>query len=265
MGQKEGSTENFEKTIKRAKKVFVVANWKMNPKSLKEAMALFNSLLSFLKENPKIFKNLKIVVCPPILYLPYLFGRSIPKIEFGAQNCFWAEKGPYTGEISPRMIKDFGAKYVIVGHSERRNILGETDEMINKKLKAVLKEKLRPILCVGEAEKEKRAGKTKQVLEHQLKCALKSILNLKSKIPNFLVAYEPVWAIGTGRPCQPKEAREILLFLRKILKKIPILYGGSVNSKNAKDYIEVGFDGLLIGSASLKIKEFLKIIEKLSK
>jgi triosephosphate isomerase len=133
--------------------------------------------------------------------------------------------------------------------------------MINKKLKAVIKAKLRPILCIGETEKERKKGKTFQVLKSQIKKALSGISSFTVHRSKFIFAYEPVWAIGTGNPCQPKEAKEVLEFLRKKLKNIPILYGGSVNSKNAKDYIEVGFNGLLVGGASLNPKEFIEIVK----
>jgi triosephosphate isomerase len=231
----------------------IVANWKCNPTTLKEANFLFNSIRKGLRN----FKNIEVVICPPFIYLP-IVHRS--PFKLGAQDCFWEEKGAFTSQISPLMLKDLGCEYVIIGHSERR-ALGETDEMINKKLKAVIKAKLRPILCIGETEKERKKGKTFQVLKSQIKKALSGISSFTVHRSKFIFAYEPVWAIGTGNPCQPKEAKEVLEFLRKKLKNIPILYGGSVNSKNAKDYIEVGFNGLLVGGASLNPKEFIEIVK----
>lgn len=245
-------------------KLLIVANWKMNPQSLTEATFLLDSILRGLKRERKNLKEKEIVICPPFLYLFLLKEKieklKLPNLKIGAQNIFWEEKGAFTGEISPLMLKNFGCQYVIVGHSERREYLRESDEMINKKLKAALQEKLRPILCVGERAKERKAGKTFKILENQLKTNLKSIFNLKSEISNLIIAYEPVWAIGTGNPCDPEKAKEVLVFLKKNFK-FPILYGGSVNSENAKNYLKVGFNGLLIGGVSLKEKEFLSIVK----
>jgi triosephosphate isomerase len=237
-------------------KLLIVANWKMNPENLKKAKLLFMEF----KKGMKDVRNVEVVICPPFVYLSELIASKSCDLKFGAQDCFWEEKGAFTGEISPKMLKDLGVEYVIVGHSERRKILGETDEMINKKLKAAIKAKLKPILCIGETEKERTSGKTFQVLKNQLKKALNGTSNVKLQTSNLIIAYEPVWAIGTGNPCKPEDAKEVLLFLRKILK-FPILYGGSVNSKNAKDYIKIGFDGLLVGGASLDPKEFIEIIK----
>jgi triosephosphate isomerase len=246
----------------------IVANWKMNPQSLNEAKKLFNSVKNWIKRNSDILQNVRIIICPPFVYLSNIassnFQYQTSNISLGAQDLFWEEKGAFTGEISPRMLKNLGVEYVIVGHSERRKILGESDEMINKKLKAAIKSKLKPIFCIGETEKERKSDKTFQVLKNQIKKALKSTSNVKLQTSNLIIAYEPVWAIGTGNPCKPEDAKEVLLFLRKILK-FPILYGGSVNSKIAKDYIKFGFDGLLVGGASLNSKEFIEIIKSIAK
>jgi triosephosphate isomerase len=245
-------------------KSLIVANWKCNPTNFKKAKKIFN----LVKKGIKNIKDVEIVICPPFVYLSLLKPKPYtlnPKL--GAQDCFWEDSGPFTGEISPLMLKNFGCQYVIVGHSARRE-LGETDEMINKKLKAVIKAKLKPILCIGETEKERKKGKTFQVLKNQIQKAL--INSSTHQLINLIVAYEPVWAIGTGNPCQPEKAKEVLEFLRKITHQLinsstnKLLYGGSVNSKNAKDYIEVGFDGLLVGGASLNPKEFVKIIKSIS-
>lgn len=248
----------------------IVANWKMNPQKIDEA----RKILKGIKEGIGDIKGVEIIICPPFVYLPYwveFFKKDEKKIKLGAQDCFWQEKGAFTGEVSPKMLKDLGVEYVILGHSERRKYFGETDEMINKKLKAAISAKLKPILCVGETERELgirnyELGEVKNVLRNQLKMALKNIPNSLFQIPNSLIiAYEPVWAIGTGNPCPPEEAKKVLLFLRKILKKNQILYGGSVNSENAIYYIkEANFDGLLVGGASLKAKEFIKIVKSCS-
>jgi len=247
-------------------KPLIIANWKMNPQSLAEAKRLFNSV----KKGIKNIKEIEIVICPPFIYIPTFQHSNIPTIKIGAQDCFWEGSGPFTGQISPLMLKNFGCQYVIVGHSTRRE-LGETDEMINKKLKAAIKAKLKPILCIGETEKERKKGKTFKILKEQLEKGLKGISLFKVYSLKFIIAYEPIWAIGTGNPCQPKEAKEVLKFLKKITQPLShpatpplILYGGSVNSKNAKDYIEVGFDGLLVGGASLNPKEFVEIVKSCS-
>ncbi len=248
-------------------KIFLIGNWKLNPETLAKAKKLFNEIEKEFKKFPKVFKKEKIVLCPPFLYLSEirnLILKSKLKIDLGAQNCFFEEKGAFTGEISPKMLKSLKVKFVILGHSERRRIFGESDEMIQKKVLAVLKEKLTPILCIGETEKQRKAGKTFEVLKNQLKKSLKNLLNFESQTAKIILAYEPVWAIGTKNPCHPKDAKEVLLFLRKFLKKSPILYGGSVDSKNAKEYIEVGYEGLLVGGASLKAKEFVKIAKFIS-
>jgi len=252
-------------------KIFLVGNWKLNPETLAKAKNLFDGIEKNFKKIPEAFKKEEIVLCPPFLYLSEiknLILKSRLKIHLGAQNCFFEEKGAFTGEISPKMLKSLGVKYVILGHSERRKIFGETDEVINKKVLAVLEEKLIPILCVGETKKEagswKREDGRMKEIERQLKNALKGISNSSFQLQNSLVvAYEPVWAIGTKNPCDPESAKKVLVFLRKFLKEIPILYGGSVNSKNAKDYIKVGFNGLLVGGASLDAKEFVKIAREI--
>jgi triosephosphate isomerase len=209
-------------------KIFIVANWKMNPQSFKKAKKLFDSIKRGIKNN-----NVEVVICPPFIFLPLLKTN-------GAQDCFWEGRGAYTGEISPLMLKKLGVKYVIVGHSERRKYFKETNEMINKKLKAALKIGLNPILCVDKISQIPKGAK------------------------NLIIAYEPLFAIGTGKSCSWKKAKEMKNKIQKVLSKdVKILYGGSVNSQNASDYIEqAGFQGLLIGNASLDAKEFIKIWKK---
>lgn len=244
----------------------IVANWKMNPPTLVEAKQLFNSV----KRGLQNLKNVEVVICPPFVFLPQLVDffyrcRKSQLIKFGAQDCFWENLGAFTGETSPLMLKNLGCQYVILGHSERRKYFGETDEMINKKIKAALLAKLKPILCLGETEKERKEGKTFEILKKQLKKSLFLIPNSKF----LILAYEPVWAIGTGKSCGIPEAKKANLFIRKTLHQLinssthQLLYGGSVNSQNARDYIkEAGFEGLLVGSASLNAKEFVKIIRQ---
>ncbi len=245
----------------------VIANWKCNPATLKGAKLLFSSV----KKGIENVKNVEVVICPPFIYLPKLFEFLSrwrkSQILLGAQDCFWEESGAYTGEISPTMLKDLGCQYVIIGHSERR-ALGETDKMINKKLKAALKEKLKPILCIGETIEERERGKTNEILKNQLNSALKNTSSVLSH-RLLVIAYEPVWAIGTGRACDVRKAKEARLFIKKILREIPILYGGSVDSENGVNYIkEADFQGLLVGGASLNPKEFsetVKTIDLISK
>lgn len=243
-------------------KPIIVANWKCNPVTVKEAEKLFSSL----KKGVKELKGAEVVICPPFIYLPKLEGLIL-----GAQNCFWQDKGAYTGEISGAMLKNLGCKYVIIGHSERRKHFKETDEMINKKLKAVLLSGLNAIFCVGETQEEREEDKTEQILHQEIISGLNGVP--LSRISNLIIAYEPIWAIGTGNACDVEEAQKMALVIRKIVskiynlnvsKKIRILYGGSVNSKNGRTYLnEGGFQGLLVGGSSLDPKEFIDLVEKI--
>jgi len=241
-------------------KQLIIANWKCNPKTKEEAEMLFD----LVKKGLKDVTEAEIVICPPFVYLASLFGLAL-----GAQNCFWEESGAYTGEISTPMIKDLGLEYVIVGHSERRKYFGESDETVNRKIRAVLKEGLTPILCVGETQQERDSGQAEEVLKRQITLAVEGVS--ADDLSKFALAYEPIWAIGTGNPCDQKEAGKMLLFIRKVLaeiydssvaENINILYGGSVNSKNSASYIkEAKFQGLLVGGASLKADEFVELVK----
>jgi triosephosphate isomerase len=248
-------------------KPLIIANWKMNPQTLAEAKQLFHSI----KKGLENIKNVEVVICPPFVYLARLQPPTL-NLRLGAQNCFWEEKGAFTGEISPPMLKNLGCQYVILGHSERERYLGEIDKMTNKKIKAAISAELNPILCIGEIKKEKKRGEIPQVLKHQLE---KTLINLSpNQLINLIIAYEPVWAIGTGKPCYPKDAGKRISIIRKIIsnlyspffsQKIKILYGGSVNSKIAQDYVKkANFQGLLVGGASLKLEEFIEIAKKVS-
>ena len=222
------------------KKPIIVANWKMNPATLAEAKQLFDSVKKGIKKAcPELNRRVEVVICPPFIYLPVLEVK-------GAQDVFWEKKGAYTGEISPKMLKDAGCQYVIIGHSERRKYQGETDPMINRKIKAAFNEGLKVILCVEMAS--------------QIKKDLKGIPGRQLK--NLILAFEPVSAIGTGKPYNLEAAKAAhLAILRSLGKDTPVLYGGSVNSQNAADYIKkAGFRGLLVGGTSLNPKEFIKIV-----
>ncbi|MDP3991581.1 MAG: triose-phosphate isomerase [Candidatus Colwellbacteria bacterium] len=246
----------------------IVANWKANPKTFTEALKLVKA---------SDFEN--VVIAPPYIYLQTL-SWVLKKAALGAQDTFWENAGPYTGEVTPSQIKNLKVKYVIIGHSERRGF-GETDEMINKKIKAALKVGLRVILCVGEDWNTRRKGiaAAKQFVGNQLKKDLLETKNLKIKNKNLLIAYEPVWAIGTGKADSAKTSAEMISYIKKILDsrypssraklatghsqilKTKVLYGGSVTPKNAKAFLsQPEIDGALVGGASLNQKEFRKII-----
>lgn len=258
-------------------KSLIIANWKCNPATQIEARHLFDFVIGELKD----IKNVEVVLCPPFVWLPVL-GSFKPSEAFsaGGQDLFWEKQGPYTGEISPLMLKDLGCEYVIVGHSERRQHLGETDEMINKKLKAALKNRLKPILCVGEKIRDSfdNEGRPENyinpIVEEQLKKALESID--KSRVADIVVAYEPIWAIGSGEPDTPDDALSASLLIRKTIvkmfdsralaNKIRVIYGGSVDSKNIASFAnQDGIDGVLVGGASLNASEFVKIVLRINK
>lgn len=258
------------------RKLLIVANWKCNPTTFTEAEQLFNSV----RRRIVSVKNAEVVICPPFVWLPYLlnsklgasaFAKSYGGLAFGSQDSFWEEKGAFTGEISPLMLKSLGCRYVIVGHSERRKILKETDEMVNKKLKAALKEGLSPILCIGETQEEKNRGQTENVLENQLTLDLRDISKSEILDSKLSIAYEPVWAIGTGIPCNFDSALGANLFIRKVLnklygketsRKVRILYGGSVKSNNAFNFINrAKMNGFIVGGASLEPEEFIGIVK----
>lgn len=251
-------------------KPLIIANWKMNPCTLAEAKQLFNSV----KTGIKNIKGAEVVICPPFIYLSTLISRS-SILKIGAQDCFWEKRGAFTGEISAFMLKNLGCRYIIIGHSEQRNLFGETNESINKKIKAAITMNLNPVLCVGENLEERRQGRTKNILKKQIISAFKGIPASRFKASKIVIAYEPIWAIGSGSPCAIEEAQIMRILLQKLIVQkysrlvspyVQILYGGSVDSKNAKDYIrKAGFQGVLVGGASLNPKEFIKIIGTISK
>ena len=235
----------------------VAGNWKMN-KLPSEGSSFINKINRLVKD----IKAVEVIYAPPFTGL---FDLKVkPPFHLAAQNCHWEDCGALTGEISLTMIKDCGAEYVILGHSERRHIFNETDQWVNKKVRAVLRNDLIPILCIGETIEQRENGATKSILENQLEKGLSSI----EKINKCVIAYEPVWAIGTGLTAtndQVETAHEVIRdFIRKKFKNsnhIHILYGGSVNSDNAKSLIQTkGVDGFLIGGASLDAESFASII-----
>jgi len=258
-------------------KFLIVANWKMNPQTLKEAENLLNSV----KQEVQSIKNIEVVFCPPFVYLFPLRGisrRETGFMKLGAQNCFYEQNGAYTGEVSSVMLKELGCEYVIIGHSERKKYFGETNEIINKKVRGALLADLKVILCIGEDTRDSFDSKGRWINEldpkvkEQLVAALKDIK--KSKLSDIIVTYEPVWAIGTGNPATPDDILSAKIFIRKILSdlytrkeadKVRVLYGGSTNKKNAADFIREGqADGLLVGGASLDAGEFVAIIKSIN-
>ena len=241
-------------------KKIIVANWKMNPQTAEEALRLVKGILA-----QRLSKNTSLIIAPPFVYLE-LIKKNLPKeVKLCAQNLAWFERGAYTGEISGLMLKNLGCDYVIIGHSERRYKIGESDEIINLKLKAALKYGLTPILAVGEKEQNDDIIK---ILNGQIRSALADIKS--SEIGRLIFAYEPVWAIGTGISDTPDHALSVSLLIRKIMgnlytpdwaSDIFVLYGGSVSGENAADFIaQSGIDGAMLGGASLETEEFIKII-----
>jgi len=247
------------------RKPLIAGNWKMY-KTINEAIELAVGL----KRNLLDFKSVDIAICPPFTALSSVYEVIMnTDIKLGAQDCFWEKEGAYTGEISPVMLKDCGVEFVIVGHSERRKYFSETDQMINKKIKALLSIGLSPICCVGETLEERENNKTIEVIERQLEGCLKDF-----KIEDLLglvIAYEPVWAIGTGKNATPEQAEEVHRFIRDWIKNkfsegfaesLRILYGGSVKPSNIKDLIkEENVDGALVGGASLDVSSFSEIVK----
>lgn len=227
-------------------KKIIIANWKLNPTTWEEAENLFEAV----KRGLGHFENSEVIICPPFVYLPLLKG-----VTLGAQNVFSETKGAFTGEISPAMLSDLGVEYVLIGHSERRK-MGESNELINQKIKASLQAGLKVVLCVGEKEGEDK----KAVLDKQIQEGLVGIS--PEDVANMMIAYEPVWAIGTGKNCGVKETLEALEIIRNNnLEKNILLYGGSVKVDNAGEYLkEEAIGGLLVGGASLKAEEFLAIV-----
>ena len=249
--------------MKKAK-VLIVANWKMNPETAEEARDLFLATRKITKN----LKNTKVIICPPYIYLQKLESLADNTIILGAQDVFSEQAGSFTGEISPNMLKNEGESYVIVGHSERR-ALSETDESIAKKVSASLKTGLNVILCVGEKERDAH-GEYLHFLRQQI---INSIGKLQKRyLKNLTIAYEPVWAIGKSEieAMRPTDLHETSIFIKKILSeiygqtegvKVPILYGGSVNHKNAKDLLTLGeVQGLLVGRESLNPKKFENLL-----
>ncbi len=248
------------------RKKVIAGNWKMY-NDLNGSKDLINNLVNGLKKEEY---NCEVIICPPFTSLAEA-GSLLKgsKIMLGAQNMHEAESGAFTGEISASMIKSTGSQYVILGHSERRTIFKESDELINKKLKAALKNGLKPIFCIGETLEEREKNITNDVLKRQIAVGLEGIS--ESELENIIIAYEPVWAIGTGRTATPAQAEDAHNFIRNLIKdkyskiaaeNIIILYGGSVKPDNSGELLsQPDIDGALVGGACLKADSFIAIIK----
>lgn len=248
----------------KKRKPIVAGNWKMN-KTVAEAADLAQELRRELGE----FRDVDVVLCPPFTALKTVGDIvSGTHIDLGAQNMHWEKSGAFTGEVSPAMLRDLYCHYVILGHSERRQYFGETDEIVNRKCKAALASNLKPIVCVGETLQERESNRTNAVIEKQIRGSLAG-LNARELVET-IIAYEPVWAIGTGKTATSAQAQEVHAFIRTILKSLAdetvaqsvrIQYGGSVKASNAKElFSQPDIDGGLIGGAALESRSFADIV-----
>jgi triosephosphate isomerase len=243
---------------------FMAGNWKMN-KTVGEALDLVRELKAAISG----VKTVEVAVAPPFTAL-YAIRKELEgsSIHLAAQNLYWEEKGAFTGEVSPLMLKEVGCDYVIIGHSERRQFFGETDETVNRRIKAALAQGLKVIFCIGETLREREEGKTFSVIERQLEGGLKGLGD--QEMTNMAIAYEPVWAIGTGKTATPEQAEEVHRFIRgkieklysrEVSEEIRVQYGGSVTPENVKGLMnQPNIDGALVGGASLKAESFSKIV-----
>ena len=241
----------------------IAGNWKMN--------MLPNETIQFIEDLAPLVKDIEheVILCVPYTDLFYaLLTAQNTNIKIGAQNMHFAESGAYTGEVSGKMLKSINVEYVIIGHSERRQYFNETDETVNKKVKAAFENGLKPIVCVGETLKQREAGKVEEIITNQTKLALDGLTN--EQVQNTIIAYEPIWAIGTGKTATKEDANDAVKAIRKKIAEIYgqnvadgviIQYGGSVKSSNASELFSMSdIDGALVGGASLKADEFSKIV-----
>lgn len=245
------------------RKKVIAGNWKMN--------MLPNEAIEYIEEFEKLVKNTvnEVILCVPYTDLFYCLNYAQDtNIKIGAQNMHWEESGAYTGEVSGKMLKSIGVEYVIIGHSERRQYFAETDETVNKKIKSAFENELKPIVCVGETLEQREAGKTAPIITTQTRLALEGLS--KTQVKNTIIAYEPIWAIGTGKTATSEDANNSIKEIRREIEKnygkevadqVIIQYGGSVKSANAKELFAMSdIDGGLVGGASLKPEEFSKIV-----
>lgn len=242
----------------------IAGNWKMN-NTIADTKALVKDLIPLVKD-----AKCDVVICTPYTDLAAAVEATAgTNIKVGAENVHWAEKGAFTGEISAKMLTELGVEYVIIGHSERRQYFGETDETVNMRVKAALAAGLKPIICVGELLEERESGKTAEVVTRQTEAAFKDID--KDELDNIVIAYEPVWAIGTGKTATAQDANDTIKVIRDTMaelycprcaeERVRIQYGGSMNPKNASELMAMPeIDGGLIGGASLKAEDFSKVV-----
>lgn len=251
----------------------LAANWKMN-KTITDALAFSGAFVPQMLEVTGGSDWPEVVLCPPFTAIPSLAAAVTGyAVKVGAQDLYWMEKGAYTGEVSPAMLKDAGCAYVIAGHSERRQLLGETDDAVQKKVRAALNFGLRPIMCVGETLDQREKGEALNVVEKMTRLGLASVK--PAEVSEVVVAYEPVWAIGTGKEAKPEDAREVVVRIRSTIESIfgepakevvRVLYGGSVKSGNLRSFIaHKEIDGALVGGASLDPIEFAKMVFEMRK
>jgi len=248
----------------KKRRPFIAGNWKMF-KTVPEARELVEGLKKALQSTDGV----EVAVCPPFTALEQVAEiLKGTEIKLGAQNLFWEEEGAFTGEVSPLMLKDVGCEYVIIGHSERRQYFKETDEQVNRKVQTVLAHGLKPIVCVGETLEQREAGKTERLVESQVQKALSGVE--QARVPEIVIAYEPIWAIGTGRSSNGNDANQVIGLIRKTIagifntetaEKVRIQYGGSVKPQNIKEFMdETEIDGALVGGASLQVDSFKSIV-----
>lgn len=241
----------------------IAGNWKMN--------MLPNEAIEYIQNFENLVKDTEneVILCVPYIDLFYcLMNAQGTNIKIGAQNMHWKENGAYTGEVSPKMLKSIGVEYVIIGHSERRAYFAETDETVNLKIKAAFENELKPIVCVGESLDQREAGKAEEIITTQTRLALDGLSN--DQVKNTIIAYEPIWAIGTGKTATSDDANDAIKAIRaeiakiygnEVAEEVIIQYGGSVKSSNANELFTTSdIDGGLVGGASLKPDEFAKIV-----
>lgn len=245
------------------RKPIIAGNWKMN-KMPSEAITLINELKPLVKD-----ADVEVVVCVPFVCIPAVSeALKGTNIKLGAQNMHWEESGAYTGEVAPGMLKELGVEYVIIGHSERREYFAETDETVNKKVLSAFSHGITPIVCVGETLEQREEGVTKELVEKQTKAALSGLD--KEEVEKIVIAYEPIWAIGTGKTASSEDANEVIGYIRSVIadiygndvaQKVRIQYGGSMKPENAAELMAMPeIDGGLVGGASLKAEDFAKIV-----
>ena len=264
VGKNFPESRSWKSKVDYMRRPLIAGNWKMF-KTREEAVRFSSELVPLLTD----INDIEVLICPPSIYIHELAGAfDGTPVKIGAQNVFWLEEGAFTGEIGPAMLKSVGATYAIIGHSERRQHFFETDETVNKRIKAALSSSLCPIVCVGETLKEREQAKTFDVIQHQVIHGFSDISEHQAE--TMVIAYEPVWAIGTGKTATPQIAQEVHAYIREILSRlfgktvantIRVLYGGSVKPDTIDALMAMqDIDGALVGGASLEVASFARIL-----